>query len=78
MGLCCMTELNDEYINFIPDHPFININEHNLYEKIKKLINHPQNIIDYKKSGRKWVVKNHDLNNTAEILYQYYNDNNWI
>ena len=33
MGLVCMTELVDEYRNFIPDHPFININKRTLKKK---------------------------------------------
>ena len=78
MGLCCMTELNDEYIKFIPDHPFINVDGNSLYKKLNLLINNPDQIINYKINGRNWVVKNHDLNNTAEKLYQYYNDHNWI
>ena len=33
-GLVCMTELVEEYINFMPDHPFINVNKITLKEKI--------------------------------------------
>ena len=78
LGLCCMTELNDNYIKFIPDHPFINVSGNNLYEKLIQLISHPEKIITYKKRGRNWVVKKHDLNNTAEKLYKYYNEKNWL
>ena len=30
MGLCCLTEVIPKYEKFIPDHPFININEANI------------------------------------------------
>ena len=77
MGLCCLTELNNKYIKFIPDHPFVNVDERSLYEKLKQLINYPEKIIEYKKRGKYWVEKKHDLNNVAEKLYQYYNEKNW-
>ena len=78
MGLCCMTELNDQYIKFIPDHPFININGKSLYNKLKLLISQPEQIIKHKIIGRNWVIKNHDLNNSSEKLYKYYYNENWI
>ena len=74
MGLCCVTELNNEYVKFIPNHPFVNVNEENLYDCLQSLVFDKQALIDHKKKSREWVVKHHDMHNTANILYQYYEE----
>ncbi len=74
MGLCCVTELVDEYVNFIPDHPFINSNGDNLKETLEDLIVNPDKIKEHKKIGQEWVIANHDMQNTADVLYSYYKD----
>ena len=74
MGLCCVTELVDEYVNFIPEHPFVNVNGYNLKETLEDLIINPDKIKEHKKIGREWVIANHDLHNTANVLYEYYKD----
>ena len=72
MGLCCATELNKKYENFIPNHPFININSSNLYEKLSSLVKNPKNIEDLKNKSRNWVEQTHDIQIVGESLYGYY------
>ncbi len=72
MGLCCLTELTEKYINFIPHHPFVNITGESLEKQLRDLAADPQSILEYKQKSRDWVVKYHDVNNTAEKLYSYY------
>ena len=72
MGLCCITELVPKYINFIPDHPFINITGDTLKLTLENLIINPNKILEYKKKSRKWVKKYHDIQNVADELYKYY------
>ena len=74
MGLCCVTELIPEYVDFIPDNPFVNVNGNNLKETLEDLIVNPKKINAHKKIGRKWVIANHDMHNTANILYEYYKE----
>ena len=38
MGICTMTEINDSYNSFIPDHPFIAVTKDTLENKIRDLI----------------------------------------
>ena len=78
MGLCCVTELVPEYVEFIPDHPFINVTGDTLYETLVDLISNNEKIIEYQRKGRSWVQKHHDLHQTADILYRYYNDLGWL
>jgi len=78
MGLCCVTELVPEYVEFIPDHPFINVTGDTLYETLVDLISNNEKIIKYQRKGRSWVQKHHDLHQTADILYRYYKDLGWL
>ena len=78
MGLCCVTELLPEYVEFIPDHPFVNVTGDTLYETLVDLISNNEKIIKYQRKGRSWVQKHHDLNQTADILYRYYKDLGWL
>ena len=78
MGLCCLTELIPEYVEFIPDHPFININGENLYSTLIDILDNPPKIHHHKKMGREWVVNKHDLIYTAEKLYEFYREKSWL
>jgi len=78
MGLVCVTELIPKYIEFIPDHPFVNVNGDTLYSTLKKLVNDEQLINRTKQKSRDWVVKYHDLNSTVDILYNYYEELEWL
>ena len=72
MGLCCITELVPEYVNFISDHPFINVTGKTLKLTLENLINNSNSIIKYKKRSRNWVEKYHDVQNVTDQLYAYY------
>ena len=74
MGLCCVTELIPEYVDFIPDHPFVNVTGETLHDSLLELIENPDKIMEYKKKSRVWVVKYHDLYQTGEFLYGYYKE----
>ena len=78
MGLCCVTELVDEYVEFIPDHPFINVDGNNLKEILEGLVINPEKIMEHRKKGREWIIKYHDIRNTSEVLYGYYKDRGFI
>ena len=72
MGICTLTEMNDEYNKFIPDHPFINVNKQTLKIELSKIILNRKKILDFGKKGRVWVEKNHDVKRVSERLYSYY------
>tara|TARA_Y100000758_G_scaffold199866_1_gene142747 strand:+ start:8171 stop:9256 length:1086 start_codon:yes stop_codon:yes gene_type:complete len=78
MGLCCVTELLPEYVNFIPDHPFINADGKSLYVVLSELISNKDKIIEYKKKSFSWVDKFHNYTNTSNVLYSYYKDLGWL
>ena len=72
MGLCCMTEMTGACRAFFKDHPFINVNEFNLREKLISLICDFDKIDDYKKRSLDWIKKNHDVNVVGKKLYNNY------
>ncbi|MFC1527393.1 glycosyltransferase [Candidatus Neomarinimicrobiota bacterium] len=78
MGLVCVTELIPKYEEFISDHPFVNVTGDTLYITLKKLVRDRDRIPELKRKSREWVVKYHDLHNTAKILYRYYEELKWI
>ena len=78
MGLCCVTELVPEYLEFIKDHPFVNVTGDNLYEKLLMLVNNHELIMLHKRLSREWVVKYHSINQVSDRLYDYYTEKNII
>ena len=72
MGLCCMTEMTDDCNIFFKNHPFININESNLDEKLKILIQNPAKIDIYKQKSINWIKKKHDVAVVGKKLYNNY------
>jgi len=77
VGLVCVTELIPKYVEFIPDHPFVNVTGNTLYAALKDLVQNPNKINALKEKSRAWVVENHDLHNTVEVLYKYYQELGW-
>lgn len=78
MGLVCVTELIPKYEEFIPDHPFVNVTGDTLYLTLKELVRDRNRIRNIKRKSRGWIVKYHDLHNTADTLYRYYEELKWI
>ena len=72
LGLCCMTEMPDECDNFFKGHPFININESNLFDCLNFLIQNASKIDDYKRRSLDWIKQNHDVCVVGEKLYTNY------
>ena len=72
MGICTLTEMNQKYCEFLPDHPFLNINEMTFETVLKQLINNRSKILDYGKKGKKWVDKYHHYSGVQKTLYTYY------
>ena len=72
MGICTLTTMNETYQNFIPDHPFVNVDETNLENKLLFLINNPEQIKIHGDKGKEWVVQKHHYTNVGGKLYEYY------
>ena len=72
MGLCVASEINSSVEQIIGQHPFININQNNLYDTMSKLIKDKQKIYTLKKSAYSWGLKNHDIGSVGQKLYNLY------
>ncbi len=73
LGLCCVTQMNEECNKFFNNHPFINVNKNNLESKINNLILNPTIIDEHKEKSIRWVNDKHDVRNVGKILYANYN-----
>ena len=72
MGAVCFTKMNRQYINFIPDHPFVNVSAENLRSELVNLISDRERIKAKMIESREWVVKQHDIVSVVDNLYEYY------
>ena len=72
MGICTVTNMNSHMKKFMPNHPFYEIDESNLYGQLEYLILNPKLIMEYGKKGKKWVDENHNYLNVTGTLYEYY------
>jgi len=78
MGICTLTNMNSEMESQFPDHPFINVDENNLYETLVYLIKNQGEIKKHGEKGKIWVNKNHNYKKVIKKLYNYYNEFNII
>lgn len=73
-GIPVCTYLNEKYLKFIPDHPFVNVNYDTLQSELISLIENPSLRADISAKGRNWVVKTHSIDAVMEQLYNYYEE----
>jgi hypothetical protein len=72
MGICTLTEMNESYQAFIPDHPFININQTTIESILRSLINDKGTILKYGMIAKEWVEQKHNIKQVSKKLYKYY------
>jgi adenosine/AMP kinase len=77
-GLVTCTYLNKKYLDFIPEHGFINVNYETLEEELIKLIKNKNYRIEAAHKGSEWVKKVHDINVVMDTLYKYYEESGII
>jgi len=78
MGICSCTNLIPEYEEFIPDHPFVNVNADTLDAQLNSLLDHPEIIRQKGSEGKTWVEKHHDISNVIKEVYKIYQREGWI
>ncbi len=75
MGIASVTYLNEAFLKFIPDHPFINADGNNLERQLVELLENRHLLWRYCQQGREWVEQIHDYRNVVQKLYDYYRNN---
>ena len=73
MGICTLTEMNQSYNEFIPNHPFLHIDKDILEKTLRGLVEDRKKISYLGLQGLEWVRKNHDIEAVGDSLYAYYN-----
>ena len=77
MGIATCTELTHEFESYIPDHPFININEKDIREKLIKLIDNRELIIKKGIEARRWIEKYHNGTKVVNLMIEKYKHLGW-
>jgi len=78
MGLPTITEFAGDYINFIPENPFITCDTGSLKNSLSKIIDNPELLKAYSENGRKWVEKYHSFEAVNNKLISLYKTKNII
>ncbi len=78
MGIPTCTNMVPEYQNFLPDHPFVNVDGLSLRAKLVQLIQNPRLRQAKARQGREWVERYHDIGVVIEQLYGYYRQLGWL
>jgi len=76
MGIPTITEFSDEYLNFLPENPFIACVIDNLKSTLTKYIENVNLLKEVSLNGRNWVEKYHSYESVNAKLEQLYSKNN--
>jgi glycosyltransferase involved in cell wall biosynthesis len=74
MGLACCTRMNEAYVAFMPDHPFVNVTPGDLLEQLTRLVENPDHINEHGRAGKLWAETKHSLKAVGDQLYDYYSE----
>ncbi len=77
MGLCTVTNLSEAYQEFIPDHPFVLAQPHNLEKVLEELILNRELREKYAAAGPSWIEKTHNWKSVAETMHRRYRELGW-
>jgi glycosyltransferase involved in cell wall biosynthesis len=77
MGICTVTNLSVAYRTFIPDHPFVLAESHNLEDVLRRLILDEQLRGRHAASGPGWIRKTHHWKTVAEQMHTRYRELGW-
>jgi glycosyltransferase involved in cell wall biosynthesis len=79
MGIPTITNMTDEYSEWLPENPFVVANNENeLYNKLNSLIANKDLRDELSGKGKKWVTKYHGYQNVNARLKELYKLNNII
>lgn len=78
MGIPTCTHMVPQYEEFLPDHPFINVDEQTLKEQLSRLIRDPELRREKGRQGREWVERHHDIRVVIRQLYEHYRQLGWL
>jgi len=75
MGIPTITEFYDEYLEFLPENPFITCNIDSLKDKLTELLCNRSTLKNYSEKGRAWAEKYHSFESVNRRVEQLYSEN---
>lgn len=74
MGIPTVTSLSEEYVDFIPEHPFVVAGPDNLGKVLRELVLEPDLRARHAEAGPKWIRKRHHWLSVARQLHRMYEE----
>lgn len=78
LGIPVITKMRPEYIDFLPDHPYVSSDETSIEQSLELLIQEPELRMQKRTKGFSFMQKYHSLPVVMRQLYDYYFLMNWI
>ncbi|MBN2543204.1 glycosyltransferase [bacterium] len=78
MGIPTLVTLKPDYEKFLGDHPFINIDENNMEQKIVELLNNKKRMEEIASFGLEWVRTQHAPERSLAIVHGEYRKKGWL
>jgi hypothetical protein len=75
MGIPTITEFYDEYLNFLPENPFITCNIDTMNDKLTEILSSRSCLKDYSEKGRAWAEKYHSFESVNGRIEKLYTEN---
>jgi spore maturation protein CgeB len=73
MGIPTITNMTDDYVNWLPENPFVVANDaEQLYKKLNELIESKQLRDEKGEQGKKWVSQYHGFHSVDKKLKELY------
>jgi len=72
MGIPTITEFSPEYLEFLPENPFIHSTIEELEQKLLELIRKPEKLKELSSKGRHWAEKYHSYRSVNKRLEELY------
>ncbi len=74
MGIPTITEMTPDYIDWLPENPFVLATPETLLDRLTEVIDHPELRRQKKYEGRAWVEKYHSYGTVNQRLMSLYKD----
>jgi len=78
MGIPTITEMTQDYLDWLPENPFVLATPETLFDRVMQLIDDPRLRAQKRIEGRRWVEKYHSYDATYKRLMELYREHDII
>ncbi len=70
LGIPVLSSLSEEFKTLCPGHPFIEVDNENLYDRLFYILKNPESLSELGLKGRKWVEEFHNPVNVVKKIHK--------